>query len=72
MARLEMLAKDNGSGHSGCPSVYLDGDGMAVVQGVLVDTNTHDSMSNVLPGEAGVRINPEVLVAAVAALQRRR
>lgn len=72
MARLKMLAKDNDSGRTGCPSVYLDDDGMAVVQGVLVDPDTHDSMSNVLPGEAGVRINPQVLVAAVAALQRRR
>lgn len=68
---LTMLAKDNNSGHSGCPSVYLDDDGSAVVQGVLVDADTHDAMVNVLPGEAGVRIAPEVLAAAVAALQRR-
>lgn len=69
--KLRMLAKDNTSGRTGCPSVYLDEDGMAVVQGLAVDQATHDAMANVLPGEQGVRIRPEVLVAAAAAMQRR-
>lgn len=69
--RLTMLAKDEKSGRTGCPSVYLDEDGMAVVQGVEVDADTAAVMANVLPGERGVRIRPEVLVAAVGAMRRR-
>jgi hypothetical protein len=59
--RLEMLAKDEDSGRTGCPSVYIDESGWAVVQGPEVDTNIRSS-------ETGVRIKAKVLVAAVAAL----
>ncbi len=30
--RLEMLAKDENSGRTGCPSVYIDENGWAVIQ----------------------------------------
>jgi hypothetical protein len=69
--RLEMLAKDENSGRNGCPSVYLDESGMAVVQGPEVEEATKGSLVNRLPGETGVRISPQVLAAAVAALQAR-
>jgi hypothetical protein len=69
--RLERLAKDTDSGNFGCPSVYLAEDGSVVVQGDLVDADTYDSLENVLPGEAAVRIKPEVLTEAVARLHGR-
>jgi hypothetical protein len=70
--RLEMLAKDEDSGRTGCPSVYIDEDGWAVVQGPEVEGDTMSSLVNLLPGETGVRIAPKVLAAAVAAYQQRR
>lgn len=70
--KLTMLAKDNDSGRSGCPSVYLAADGSAVVQADMVDADTHANLENLLPGEGGVRIKMDVLVAAVAAYQKRR
>lgn len=69
--RLSMLVKDGDSGRDGCPSVYLDEDGWAVVQGPEVDGTTRSSLVNLLPGDTGVRISPQVLAAAVAAHQRR-
>jgi hypothetical protein len=66
---LTMLAKDTNSGRTGCPSVYIDEDGWAVVQGPEVDAATRSSLVNLLPGETGVRISPHVLAAAMAAYQ---
>lgn len=63
---LRMLAKDESSGRSGCPSVYIDEDGWAVVQGPEVEAATRDALVNLLPGETGVRIRPSVLLAAMA------
>lgn len=68
---LVMLAKDESSGRSGCPSVYIDDTGAAVVQAPEVDPATRADLINLLPGETAVRIRPEVLAAAVAAYRRR-
>ncbi|MCP2342022.1 hypothetical protein [Actinomadura rupiterrae] len=67
--KLVMLSKDDKSGGNGCPSVYLAESGELVVQGSVVDDDTHAELANVLPGEMAVRIAPEVLVRAVARLQ---
>lgn len=63
--RLEMLAKDTGSGDTGCPSVYIDEAGGLVVQGESVDAATVANLVNLLPGEAAVRITPTVVAAAM-------
>ena len=52
-----MLAKDEDSGHAGCPSVYLDGDEL-VVQGPAADLA---QLVNVLPGETAARIKVGVV-----------
>jgi hypothetical protein len=62
---LERLAKDGNSGDFGCPSVYLAEDGTFVVQGNVLDGATAGNLENLLPGEAGVAIAPEVVVEAV-------
>ncbi|ANY08063.1 hypothetical protein [Pseudonocardia sp. HH130630-07] len=67
---LRLLAKDENSGRAGCPSVYIDDDGWAVVQGPEVETRTREALVNLLPGETGVRIAPSVLAAAVARHRR--
>lgn len=69
---LTMLAKDEESGRSGCPSVYLGADGSAIVQADMVDADTHANLQNLLLGEGGVRIKMDVLIAAVTAYQKRR
>lgn len=67
--RLERLAKDDSSGDKGCPGVQLDLDcGDLVIQGQVVD-NSH--LENVLPGEGGVRIKPEIVIEAVRRYQER-
>ena len=52
-----MLAKDEDSGHGGCPSVYLDGDEL-VVQGPAADLS---QLANVLAGETAARIKISVV-----------
>ena len=59
-----MLAKDEDSGHSGCPSVYLDGDEL-VVQGPASDLS---QLVNVLPGETAARIKVSVVRKAMQRL----
>jgi hypothetical protein len=67
--RLEMLAKDAGSGEKNCPSVYIDLDGTDfVLVGPIVDSG---QVENVLPGEGVVRINREVVIQAVMRYQGR-
>jgi len=66
-----MLAKDTGSGGGGCPSLHLREDGMVVVQAPEVDADTFSGLPNVLPGERGVYIKPEVILAAAEVLKRR-
>jgi hypothetical protein len=63
--KLKLLAKDTDSGKAGCPSVYLAEDGSLVVQGHLLDSATEDNLLNVLPGEGAVRIDPNILRAAL-------
>lgn len=70
--RLEKLAKDAGSGVTGCHAVYLDEGGWFTIQADAVDTDTFGNLENVLPGEAAVRIKPEVVVEAVRRYQQRR
>lgn len=67
---LRKLAKDGDSGKNGCPTVYLDDEGMLVIQGDLAPAALHDQLENVLPGEGAVRITPATVIAAVARLQQ--
>jgi hypothetical protein len=67
--RLERLAKDPGSGNFGCPSIYLAEDGGFVVQGNLVDADTHAGLENLLPGEGAVHIRREVVEEALRRLE---
>lgn len=69
--RLELLAKDGGSGDFGCPSVYLAEDGTLVVQADLLDAATTANLRNVLPGEGAVNIKPEIILEALRVLQER-
>jgi hypothetical protein len=64
MAKPIMLAKDGDSGHTNCPSVYLDGDEL-VVQGAAADLA---ELANVLPGETAARIKISVVRAALRRL----
>ena len=64
--KLEMLAKDDKSGIDGCPTVYRADDDSLVVQGCLVDAATYGDLHNVLPGEAAVHIDADVVVRALA------
>jgi len=64
MAKPVMLAKDEDSGHGGCPSVYIDGDEL-VVQGPASDMG---ELVNVLPGETAARIKVSVVRKAMERL----
>ncbi len=70
--KTELLAKDPDSGGGGCPSIHWREDGMAVVQAPEVDAATFAGLPNVLPGERGVYIRPEVVLAAADEIRRRR
>ena len=70
--RTELLAKDPTSGGGGCPSIHWRADGMTVVQAPEVDEGTFAGLPNVLPGERGVYIRPEVILAAADEIRRRR
>ncbi len=59
-----MLAKDPDSGHSGCPSVYVDGHEF-IVQGPAADLS---ELTNVLPGETAARIKVSVVREALKRL----
>lgn len=63
---LTLLAKDESSGMTGCPSVYLAEDGSLVVQGLTLDPATQATLRNVLPGESAVCIAPEIVRTALA------
>lgn len=61
---LETLAKDAGSGDGGCPSVHLDHmDLQLVVQGKQVGNS---DLPDYLPGEAGVKLSPAIVLEAMA------
>ena len=70
--KLTMLFKENGSGGSGCPSVYIDENGDFVVQGLELDADTTGNLLNVLPGEHAVRISAEIVLGAVEAYRSKR
>jgi hypothetical protein len=57
MAKPRLLAKADGSGDDGCPSIYVDGDEL-IVQGPAADLS---QLRNVLPGESASRIDVEVV-----------
>lgn len=60
--RVKLLAKDQSSGGQGCPSGYLGDNGMCVIQGPEVDDDTYANLANVLPGEKGVVLRPQVIL----------
>jgi hypothetical protein len=69
--RLERLAKDEKSGNFGCETVYLTENGSLVVQGPLVDADTHAGLENVLAGENAILIDCAVVEAALRRLRNR-
>jgi hypothetical protein len=69
--RLEMLAKDENSGRTGCPSVYIDENGSAVIQGPEIEAAAGPEVTALPPGDTRIRISPKVLAAAAEALQER-
>lgn len=66
---LHKLCKDPESNPTGCQSVYLAENGMLAVQGLAMDANTHANMENLLPGESGVLIKPEIVLEAARPYQ---
>jgi hypothetical protein len=66
---LTLLAKDVESGKNGCPSVYLDEEGLLVIQGGTLDVATRTNLINMLPGEDAVRIKPDIVREALANLR---
>jgi hypothetical protein len=69
--KTELLAKDPDAGGGGCPSIHWREDGMTVVQAPEADGDTFAGLPNVLPGERGVWIKPEVILAAADEIRRR-
>jgi len=69
--KLTMLYKDQGSGGTGCPSIYLDEQGDFVVQGHILDPATEANLANVLPGESAVRISKDIMLGALKAYSTR-
>lgn len=67
--RLQKLCKDPDSNPTGCQSVYLAENGMMAVQGLAMDADTLANMENVLPGESGVLIKPEIILEAARLYQ---
>ncbi|HZG02543.1 MAG TPA: hypothetical protein VE546_03005 [Streptomyces sp.] len=63
--KLTRLFKDQGSGGTGCPTVYLAENGDFVIQGNILDSDTTAELENVLPGESAVRISVDVVLGAV-------
>lgn len=64
--RLELLAKDKDSGEQGCPSVHRDHDsGQLMFLGPEVDVA---NFPNPLPGEVGLRLDPDIVYRAAQAL----
>ena len=59
--KLEIIYKRSGNG---CPTIYLAEDGELVVQGELLDPETENQLSSILPGETAVKISPELLLGA--------
>ena len=57
--KLTMLAKDHGSGSSGCPSIYLAENGDFVIQGRELDSATAGNLVNVLPGEKAGQVSEQ-------------
>jgi hypothetical protein len=63
--KLTLLAKDDRSQKSACPSVYLADTGELVIQGPELVGADLGALQNVLDGETAVRIAPEIVVRAV-------
>ena len=69
---LRKLAKDEDSGLTGCPTVYLEEQSpdYLVVQADSVGVDVAAAVDNPLPGEAVVRIKRSVVEAAIGALHQ--
>ncbi|PSK90261.1 hypothetical protein CLV63_12390 [Murinocardiopsis flavida] len=70
--KLTMLAKDDKSQKGDCPSVYMSDTGELVVQGFQLDASDLRELHNPLPGEAAVRISPEVVLKAIRIYEQNR
>lgn len=68
---LYKLAKDEGSGRNGCPTVYATDTRDLVIQGDQADADTMASLENPLTGENAVVIKREVVEAALRKLLER-
>lgn len=64
--KLAKLYKDPASGNGGCPTVYLAEDGSLVVQGQVVNADTHANLENPLDGETAVHIDPQIVLGAIS------
>ncbi|GAB3671427.1 hypothetical protein GCM10027597_04370 [Saccharopolyspora tripterygii] len=71
VVQLRKLCKDPESNPGGCQTVYLAENGMFAVQGLEMDPETYANMENVLPGEGGVLIKPEIILEAARLYQER-
>lgn len=67
--QLEKICKDPESNPNGCQSIYLADNGMCGVQGLTMDDDTFANMENLLPGEGGVLIKPEIVIEAANRLR---
>lgn len=65
--KIDMLYKDQGSGNSGCPSVYIAENGSFVIQGHILDADTEANLLNFLPGEGAVSISADIILGAIEA-----
>lgn len=68
---LQKLCKDPESNPGGCQSVYVAENGMMAVQGLTMDRETYANMENLLPGENGVLIKPEIILEAARLYQEK-
>ena len=69
--RLTKLCKAADSGVTGCPTVYLDEEsGQFVVQGDVLGEGDSRALENLLPGEAAVRLDADIVLGAVDRYRR--
>jgi hypothetical protein len=69
--KLEMLAKDSGSGEQGCDSCYLGDDQQAYVQAQEASPEIYAAATNLLPGERIVGLAPQVILDAADRIRAR-
>ncbi len=70
---LTLLVKWDGSGSTGCPSVYTTDDpDVLVVQGNVINSGTRTELLNHLDGEDAVSIPTETILRAADMIRERR